>query len=152
MYIARVLCLLSWLCGCAETPPDDVLDYASCLLMNPLPIEATGNDDPHLGLKSIYACNCTEEELIEAPVHHYPDGALIIKVSSRETQDFPWLLATMRKREGSWEWAEYTRNFADEAFARIPGGTQICTDCHSQVSGVDWVFTVYQPGDPGSNE
>ena len=145
MSVARILCLLFWLSSCAETPPDDVLNYASCLLMNPIPIEPTGNDDPHLGLKSVYACNCTEEQLIGAPVDSYPEGALIIKVSRRETQDFPWLLATMRKHGGSWEWAEYTRNFADEAFARIPGGPQICTDCHSQVSGVDWVFTVYQP-------
>ena len=61
MYIARIRCLLFWLSGCVETPPDDVLNYASCLLMNPVPIEATGNDDPHLGLKSVYAGNCTEE-------------------------------------------------------------------------------------------
>ena len=49
----------------------------------------------------------------------------------------------MRKINGSWEWAEYTRNFADESFAKLSIDDAVCTDCHAQVEAIDWVFSVY---------
>ena len=152
MRVGILVCLAWGVAGCAETPPADVLNYDACILMTPTPLEPTGDDDPHLGFKSVYGCNVTVEQLQNAPVSGYPEGALIIKTATRDEQDFPWLLATMRKEGGEWTWNEYTRNFADEAFAHIPAGPDVCTDCHSQVAGVDWVFTVYQAQPEGGTE
>ena len=136
--------LLLLVTACVEAPPQDVLDYESCLKFNTDPIEPTGDDDPHLGYKSVYGCHVDVSELAGGPSTGYPDGTLIVKTSTREDQDFVWLLASMRKTSGRWEWAEYTRNFPDEKFARIPVEKSVCIDCHVQVEPIDWVFTSYQ--------
>ena len=129
--------------ACVEEPPADALNYENCLSFHAEPIPPTGDDDPHFGFKSVYGCNVDAEALTQGPVSGYPDGTLIVKTAVRDDQDFPWLLATMRKINGSWEWAEYTRNFADESFAKLSIDDAVCTDCHAQVEAIDWVFSVY---------
>jgi hypothetical protein len=49
----------------------------------------------------------------------------------------------VRKQGGAWKWDEYTRNFGHEPFARILASETVCTDCHRQVQGADWIFTAF---------
>lgn len=143
-----LLILLAWPSACAEPLPDDVENYREeCLKMNCEPIGVT-KDDPHDGEKDVFACNLSEDELLRtldgAP---FPDGTLIVKESTRRDSDYPWLIATARKRGNDWKWDEYTKNFEDEEFLHILSGESVCTDCHKKVSYRDWIFTVYQPPD-----
>jgi hypothetical protein len=137
---------LGWFTACAEPLPGDIENYREeCLKMNCEPI-AVSNDDPHEGLKDVFACNVSEEALLEtldgAP---YPDGTIIVKESTRSDSDYPWLVATARKRGDAWKWDEYTRNFENEEFLRIVSGESVCTDCHDRAINRDWIFTVYRP-------
>jgi hypothetical protein len=111
--------------------------------MNVEPIPRT-NADPHNGVKNVYACN-VDVAALEANQRPFPDGTLIVKESRREGEDLVWLIATARKQAGSWQWDEYTRNFADEAFRHILAGESVCTDCHARVRSADWIFTPYTP-------
>ncbi|MFT5430831.1 MAG: hypothetical protein ACI9OJ_001509 [Myxococcota bacterium] len=134
--------------GCGDTLPEEVMGYRTrCIQMNVEPIEPTAAD-PHDGFKDVFACNVTLDQLRDpsngAPVRPFPDGTMLVKESSKEGQDYPWLVATMEKKSGTWEWHEYTRNFGDEDFVHIVGGPSVCTDCHRTVEALDWVYTTYE--------
>lgn len=142
---ALVLALL-FVAACGDPPPSDVLDYASCVRTHPGEIPPT-DDDPHDGSKVIWVCGVAANQLLTSdgrPNVPYPDGTLWIKVSTKEGQDFPWLIASARKAAGSWTWNEYTRNFKDEAFAHIAAGASVCTDCHVKAKDNDYIFHVYR--------
>ncbi|MBT9555582.1 MAG: cytochrome P460 family protein [Myxococcales bacterium] len=134
------------LTACTDGLPADVAGYAErCVKLNAERIPLT-HDDPHTGEKNVYACNVLESQLFDgdgAPIRPYPDGTLIVKEAFRDGQAYPWLVALMRKGGGAWQWAEYTRNFADQDFAELPISESVCTDCHRQVEPSDWVFTPF---------
>jgi hypothetical protein len=98
--------------------------------------------DPHHGTKNVYACNLAPS-VVASNVRPFPEGALIVKESTKEGVAYPFLIATARKQGGAWKWDEYTRNFDDEPFARILASESVCTDCHRQVEGADWIFTAF---------
>jgi len=139
--------------GCGESPPQDALDFEDneqCILMNAEPIPPHSSD-PHEGVKNVYACNITEQALIDLtadpnPVT-YPEGTLIIKESRREHQDFAWLLATARKINGAWQWKEYKRNFEDEKFLSILASEDVCTSCHKDARK-DFIWVEYEGAFP----
>lgn len=110
--------------------------------MNVAPIPRR-DADPHPGRKNVYACNVQLADL-ENGRRPFADGTIIVKESTKENADYPWLIATARKEHGEWQWDEYTRNFADEDFLHTLGPESICTDCHGQVRAADWIFTRYQ--------
>ena len=47
------------------------------------------------------------------------------------------------RQGGSWQWDEYTRNFAGEDFRHVLAGQSVCTGCHVKAKGADWIFTPY---------
>lgn len=137
---AATICLA--VAGCAEELPDDVADYRErCIRMNAEPIAVT-SDDPHEGVKDVFACN-VELEVLLRQERPFPDGTIIVKESTRSDSDFPWLVATARKQGEGWAWDEYTRNFDNEPFLRILGGESSCIDCHRRVEAVDWIYTFF---------
>jgi hypothetical protein len=146
--LALLLFALLALTACSESLPDDVPGYRErCLLMNRAPIPPTASD-PHEGVKNVFACGVTEDQLIEADgklLLPYPEGTLIVKESVKPEQGYVWLIATARKQDGQWAWDEYKRNFDNEGFLRILASESVCVDCHRQVEGQDWMFTTYQP-------
>ena len=99
----------------------------------------------HQGHKNIYACGITEEALIARQENNdpYPDGTLIIKESQKEHQSAPWLIAIVEKKNGTWQWAEYTRNFADQEYLKAPVGEDKCIGCHKDAKNADYIFTTY---------
>lgn len=124
--------------------PDDLEDYATrCVRMNGEEI-GPYEDDPHEGFKNVYACNVPQATL-KADTRPFPDGTIIVKESRREGEDFVWLIATARKREGSWQWDEYTRNFGNEGHRRLAVPQSTCTDCHQAARARDYIFTRYAP-------
>lgn len=141
-----LLVLAAMATGCGEPLPDEVTGYQErCIKMNPTPHEPT-EDDPHEGYKDVYACNIDAEALaalFQNPPVVYPDGTLIVKNSTKEGQDWPWLVATMKKVGGTWQWAEYTRNFRDEEFRTFGVSDTVCIDCHAKVKVNDFVYQVY---------
>jgi hypothetical protein len=143
--MSRAACSLSLLLlvsACGATLPGDIPGYESrCIRMNAEPI-ARYDRDPHDGVKNVYACN-VDEAVLQANTRPFPDGTVIVKESTREGDDFVWLIATARKNKGAWQWDEYTRNFADEDFRRILAGQSVCTDCHDGAEGADWIWTTY---------
>ena len=140
----RVLLLvgLATAVACGAELPADIEGYAvDCVRMTGKPIEPY-DDDPHLGTKHVYACN-VDRAAVEANTLPFPVGAIIVKESTRGDEPAPWLIATARRREDGWHWAEYTRNFPDEAFRRIPVGQDTCIDCHGDGQARDPIFTRY---------
>jgi hypothetical protein len=137
--------------GCSEAVPHDIANYKErCIRMNAEPIPEK-DSDPHRGVKNVYACGVTEEQLVEdgEPIFPYPEGTIIVKESTREGQGYPWLIATARKEGGVFRWDEYTRNFPDQEFLHILAGEEVCTDCHKDVEkSSDWIFTVYRGASP----
>ena len=133
------ICLAALCCGCGEPMPPEFEGYEeACVRMTQEEVPPYP-DDPHLGYKHVYACHVAEELVGMTP---YPDGAVIIKASRKQEHDYPYLIATAKKEGGVWTWAEYTRNFAGEAFLKLPISEQVCTDCHGAVSeSLDWIFT-----------
>ncbi len=142
--------VLILLVGCGEKLPDDIPGYDTrCVKLNPTEIPPEHSDDPHDGFKNVYACGMTEAEVAaRTPGDVWPDGTIIVKESSMPAQDHIWLIATMRKESGAWKWDEYTRNFADDDFLRLPISEDVCIDCHKKVAAIDWVYTQYQAGEP----
>lgn len=133
------------LTACGSTLPDDVVGYETCVRMNEAPIPAY-DDDPHEGMKNVYACNVDEEHL-RANARPFPDGALIVKEATRDGESSPWLVAVARKEGDAWRWDEYTRNFADETFRHNLAGEDVCTGCHVAARTADWIFTAYDRPD-----
>ena len=133
-----VICQAALLAGCGAPWPDDVAGYQTrCLRMNAQPIPPY-DGDPHRGMKNVYAC-----DVVDATRRPFPDGALIVKESTRVGEDFVWLVALARKQGGVWQWDEYTRNFADEELRHGLAGRAVCTACHVHAEDADWIFTAY---------
>jgi hypothetical protein len=109
--------------------------------MNREPLPRRG-DDPHDGEKDVFACNVPLAQL-EDNQRPFPDGTIIVKESTQPDLDYPWLVATARKRAGEWTWNEYTRNFESEEFLEIAASESVCIDCHRRVRGSDWIYTRY---------
>lgn len=132
------------LIACGDTLPDDVQGYETrCLLMTPTPLPPR-EDDPHDGHKNVYACG-VPLAFLQAGTRPFPEGALIVKASTRPGQSFPWLVATARRRQDGWRWDEYTRNFDNEPLQRLLVPQSTCSGCHEQARGVDWIFTTWGP-------
>lgn len=133
--------------SCTEGLPSDVEGYAErCILLNASPIPSTGSSDPHEGVKNVYACNVTADQLRDGAgkqIIPYPDGTLIVKESRRDGQPHVWLIALMRKEAGTWQWSEYNRNFDDQDFGKLAVKESVCTGCHNKVEAADWVYTPY---------
>lgn len=143
-----LLLSLPALAACAEPLPADLEGFRErCIRMNADPIPEK-DADPHRGVKDVWACNVAQDQLPDADGNvpfPYPDGTIIVKESTREGQDYPWLIATARKKGGTWEWEEYTRNFPDQEFLKIYAKETVCTDCHTDAAeSSDWIFTVYR--------
>jgi hypothetical protein len=128
--------------GCGSGLPEDVEGYEDrCVKLNGDPIPPYAGD-PHRGMKNVFACN-VDLGLVQSNTRPFPDGALIVKESTREGTDYRWLVATARKQGGTWSWDEYTRNFSDEELRRIPVAESKCTGCHVRVKAIDWIYTHY---------
>jgi hypothetical protein len=138
-----VFSLLVFFSSC-NVLPDAIEGYSErCIQMNVEPILPVP-DDPHEGIKNVFACNIELEVLESGDAPPYPDGTMIIKESRRVGETHRWLIATAEKKGGTWEWKEYTRNFAGEDFVQLAVSEQVCSDCHKAVkdSG-DWMYTFY---------
>lgn len=96
-------------------------------------------DDPHQGVKNVYACGVPMENV--RSLEPFPEGTIIVKESTRSDSDYSWLVATARKSSGRWSWNEYSRNFSDEPFLSILPGEQVCVDCHKKAAALDWIYT-----------
>ena len=130
--------------ACGGALPDDIADYRSrCVRMNATPIPPT-DDDPHRGTKEVFACNA-DEAALRANQRPFADGTVIVKESTRQDEDFPWLVAVARKSGGTWTWAEYTRNFENEDLSKLLVPQSTCTDCHKAAAPLDWIYTTYTP-------
>ncbi len=132
--------------SCGEPLPDDVADYRDdpdCHQMNSAPLPKR-DDDPHEGTKDVFACD-VPLEVLRANERPFPDGAIIIKESTRSDSDYPWLVATARKSGADWTWNEYSRNFESEEFVHIAASEQVCIDCHKKVEALDWIYTLFVP-------
>ena len=138
----RCLLLIGLTClfACGEPLPADVADYAStCIRLNAEEIPPD-DDVPHGDYKTVYACHVSVAEL---EARDYPDGTVMVKSSRKTEQDYPFLIATARKRDGQWSWAEYTRNFPTEAFLKLPIAEAVCVNCHRKYEALDWIATPY---------
>ncbi len=141
-YVSRLTWFLS-LSACGESLPDDIQGYAErCIRMNQGSI-AERDSDPHSGEKNVYACN-VDVTLLEENARPFPEDTVIVKDSRKMQSDYVWLIAVAKKREGSWSWAEYTRNFEHETFIEILAPESVCTDCHRDARTIDWIFTQYE--------
>lgn len=128
--------------GCGAALPADVAGYESrCARMNAQPIPEYAGD-PHAGTKNVYACGVGLPQL-QSHTLPFPDGTLIVKESRGAGELFVWLIATARKQGESWQWDEYTRNFADEELRHNLAGQSVCTGCHVRAKAADWIFTAY---------
>ena len=138
--VALAWCLLS---ACGTTLPYDVADYESrCIRLNVDPIPPARNER-HQGFKNVYACNVDRDQL-RASRRHLPEGTLIVKEVRRPHESFVWLIALARKHGGVWQWDEYTRNFSEDELRHGFASADVCTGCHVEARGDDWIFTHYQ--------
>jgi len=129
--------------GCGATLPYDVEGYQTrCTRLNLEPIPPH-QDDRHHGFKNVYACHVDREQL-RANRRPFPEGTLIVKESRRPNEPFVWLIALARKHGGVWKWSEYTRNFSDDELHEGFASAEVCTGCHADARGDDWIFTRYQ--------
>ena len=134
-----ILFLLGVVAACGASLPDDVEGYQTrCLRLNEEPI-APYEGDPHEGWKNVYVCNLSRDAA--AGPRPFPDGTLIVKDSRRSGEDFTWLLAIARKRQGQWDWEEYTRNFGNEEHRKLAVSESTCSDCHRKAASSDYIFT-----------
>lgn len=102
------------------------------------------DEDPHQGSKNVYACQVNEVDLT-SNTRPFSDGAWLVKESIRDGANFPWLVATAEKRNGTWHWREYTRNFSSEPLLAIVASEATCIDCHRRVETADWIYTLFEP-------
>jgi hypothetical protein len=147
LWAARILPILlipAWLVAC-QVMPEEVNGYQdNCILMNAELIPPQSSD-PHLGYKNVYACNVDVATLTDPAFSTYPEGTMIVKESTRDGQNYPWLIATAKKVDSEWQWAEYKRNFPNEDFVKILAGQGVCTGCHKDAKDTgDWLFTHYE--------
>lgn len=128
--------------ACGASVPDDLKDYEQrCIRLNQAPIPKYPGD-PHAGMKNVYVCNLSADEVAK-DVRPFPDGAMVVKDSQREGEDFKWLIATARKQNGRWSWDEYTRNFSNEEMLGLLTSDSKCLSCHKRAVKDDYIFTRY---------
>ena len=78
--------------------------------------------------------------------NRYPYGTVVVKAITRPGQSYVSVVAVMRKvrganrRHNDWEMIEYGRPSRRDRYAAFASGA-ICTGCHMQVRGRDYVFT-----------
>lgn len=127
--------------------PDFVAGYTAWLRLNTQPIPPRPGGDPHSGTKNVFV-NQSRDVLAPDGTQRlpYPEGAIVVKESTRPGADFVGLVAIMRKRAGSdpqhgdWTFVEYTRASAGERFSLAARDT-VCFGCHGIAAGTDWVYT-----------
>jgi hypothetical protein len=125
--------------------PDDIAGFQGWDTLNaePIPPDSAQSRrvgvDAHRGTKRVYV----SPSGAEAP---FPDGTFVIKAA--RDRDIVHLVAIMRKIRGSdpehgdWQFGEYQRASAGDAFATGAGLTgATCWSCHSIARETDWVFT-----------
>jgi hypothetical protein len=97
------------------------------------------DSDPHLGTKEVYASKEARSDGV------FPNGTVIVKEAARPGKDFIGLVAVMRKRPGAdpdhndWIFVEWTREAADERFAKVAGGA-VCWSCHVGAAEHDYLW------------
>jgi Cytochrome P460 len=102
----------------------------------PIPPRAS---DAHRGTKNVYVNR-------SAVGRRFPYGTVVVKAITRSGQRFVSVVAVMRKvrganrRHNDWVMIEYGRPSRSDRFAAFASGA-ICTGCHMQVRGRDYVFT-----------
>jgi Cytochrome P460 len=95
--------------------------------------------DAHRGTKNVYVSRRQVR-------NRYPYGTVVVKAIKRPGQSFVSVVAVMRKvrganrRHNDWVMVEYGRSGSRGRFAAFASGA-ICTTCHMQVRGRDYVFT-----------
>jgi Cytochrome P460 len=95
--------------------------------------------DAHRGTKNVYV----SRSRVGA---RYPYGTVVVKTIRRPGQRFVSVIAVMRKARGAnrrhndWVMIEYDRSSTRDRFRAFASGA-ICTGCHMQVRGRDYVFT-----------
>lgn len=130
--------------ACGVSLPSEVADYATrCAKLNMTEIPPH-ESDAHPGFKNVFACEL-DAAVVSADVRPFPEGALIVKESTRQGETAPWLVATARKQGGTWHWDEYTRSTTSEPLIHTLAADSVCTGCHRQALAVDWIFTRYTP-------
>jgi hypothetical protein len=108
------------------------------LKLNKRPIGPRRND-AHLGTKNVYV----NGSRVRVP---YPYGTVVVKAITRPGGRFVSVVAVMRKvrganrRHNDWVMIEYGRQSRGGRFSAFASGA-ICTGCHVQVRGRDYVFT-----------
>lgn len=118
--------------------PDELAGYQEWTKLNAAPIPPRASD-PHDGTKNVYAS-------VPAEGGVYPPGAIVVKEATRPGAAFIGLVAMMRKEPGAnpehndWVMVEWVRDVRDADFEEIASGA-VCTSCHVQARGSDYVFT-----------
>ena len=94
--VRALLVSATLLSACGDTLPDDVEGYETrCLRINASPLPPYPGD-PHRGTKNVFACD-VDPAIVRANTRPFPPGTLIVKESTREGEQFPWLVATARR-------------------------------------------------------
>ena len=125
-----------------EGLPEDIAGYEDWVKLNPEPIAPNEAGDAHLGTKEAFA-SLEAGRLGEGLPS--PDGTIIVKHATRPDRDFVGLVAIMRKIAGfdpannDWEFVEYARNGADDAFSILASGN-VCSSCHMGAAATDYVW------------
>ncbi len=118
--------------------PDELAGYQEWPKLNAAPIPPRASD-PHNGTKDVYASVPAEDGV-------YPPGAIVVKEATRPGAAFVGLVAMMRKEPGAnpehndWVMIEWVRDARNAEFEEIASGA-VCTSCHFQARGSDYVFT-----------
>jgi hypothetical protein len=106
--------------------------------LNERPIPPRAND-AHRGTKNVYV----NRRAARPP---YPYGTVVVKAITRPGESYVSVVAVMRKvrganrRHNDWVMIEYERDGRGGRFSAFASGA-ICTGCHMQVRGRDYVFT-----------
>ncbi len=106
--------------------------------LNRRPIPPRRND-AHRGTKNVYVSRARVGA-------RYPYGTVVVKTIRRPGESFVSVIAVMRKvrganrRHNDWVMIEYDRSSTRDRFSAFASGA-ICTGCHMQVRGRDYVFT-----------
>jgi Cytochrome P460 len=133
----------------AQAPPGlpaYTAGFGRWLRLNKRPIPSRPND-AHLGTKNVFV-NRTRARIAPRGRQRfpYPYGTVIVKSIRRPGQPFVGVVAVMRKVRGAnpahkdWVMIEYLRSSPSERFENVASGA-VCTNCHMQVRGRDYVFT-----------
>ncbi len=119
--------------GQAAGLPSYTKGYAKWPKLNRKPIR---NEDPrtgHPGIKNVYVSKRKRGKA-------YPNGTVVVKTIVDAGTKFVSKVAVMRKRNGKWQYIEYTRSNPKKRYTILAQGA-LCQGCHAQVRSNDYVFT-----------